>query len=141
MHLRSKLIISLAFLFLSSNSVASKRPDLYESGKSAFDEGDHVTALKNLYAFYVLNEATLSDHTEFKQLLEEKIKHCEAYLNGLHGWISGPGGVPIPAGVVPIFRGRAYEIEGIKGKLDQILHRLNEPDFTAAPAGSGPGNR
>ena len=80
LHFRCLALVSL--LCLSGSAYASERGDLYTIGREAYAEKKYVTALKNLYAFYVLNEDTLQEpeHQEFKNRLEVSIRQCEAIL-------------------------------------------------------------
>lgn len=82
---RSKGLANTAFavicvLTVSQNSYAAEREDLYQAARAAYDEKDCVTALKNFYAFYVLNEASLSEHVELKQRIESRMANCESVL-------------------------------------------------------------
>ena len=69
MTLRSRCLVFSLVLCLSGPTFASTRPDLYQTGKEAYEQGKYVTALKNLYAFYILNADDLQNHQEFKEAL------------------------------------------------------------------------
>jgi len=68
-------------LGLSFNITAAERSDLYESGKLAYDSKNYVVALKNLYAFYVINIDDIEDNPLFKKSIEEKLAECEVKLS------------------------------------------------------------
>ena len=82
MTFRSSFLGFLILLCLSGSALASERSELYDLGKQAYDQGNYVTALKNLSAFYVLNEEDLAreELQEFKKTLEVAIKRCELVL-------------------------------------------------------------
>ena len=73
---------------------AAVRDDLYAAGKAAYEAGSYGTALKNLYAFYVLNQAAINSNEEFKDSLTERIKISESKIQiALHTTaIKGPDG-------------------------------------------------
>ena len=140
MTLRSKLIICLTFLCLSSIGVASKRLDLYRLGNTAYKEGNYVTALKNLYAYYVLNEERLPGNPVFKQKLEAAIKRCEDSLNWSHGSVLRLLVDASSGGGVPGFRAQGQVVdEGINTKLDEIIRSLNPSAPSDPTAGSRAG--
>ena len=83
MNLTSRFVVCFIVLCLSGPSAASERPDLYKLGKQAYDKGNYVTALKNLYAFYVLNDEELAERQDLKDSLEAAIEQCETLLGVL----------------------------------------------------------
>ena len=83
MTFRFRVVFCSLFLCIASSISGSERSDLYERGKEAYAQGKYVTALKNLYAFYVLNEKALADFPQLKQLLEDAIGKCETTLGVL----------------------------------------------------------
>ena len=101
MTLRSKLGTCLILLCMSGVFVVgAERPELYRRGNDAYEQGNYVVALKELYAFYVLNEELMSEHEEFKKDLEARIARCEQYLTGgstiIIRSLRGEGVVDIP---------------------------------------------
>jgi hypothetical protein len=74
-------IIFILFLYaFSTLSVAANRNDLYKIGLKAYKDKNYVVSLKNLYAFYVLNETEINNKPEFKKMLNERISTSEAIL-------------------------------------------------------------
>ena len=122
MSFHSKFVVCLILLFLSGSATASKRPDLYKLGKDAYDQGKYVTALKNLYAFYVLNEDELAGHPDVKKSLTAAIDKCETTLGVLFKTNAN-----VAEGEVYILNKR-----GIKGKAMEI------GDLVEAPSGRPP---
>ena len=83
MHYRISFLFSiiiLAILIINSTAISAEREDIYHSGKKAFESKNYVVALKNLYAFYIINELSLEKHKEFKNNILEKIATCESML-------------------------------------------------------------
>lgn len=76
----SLLTITLWLCFLSGSIQAGNRDDLYEAGNDAYESKDYVMALKNLYAFYVLNESDIDANPDFKKKLVDRIANAEAIL-------------------------------------------------------------
>jgi len=70
----------LLMLFFTSFVLGGNRDDLYELGRKAYSEKDHVTALKNLYAFYILNENSINNNKDFKSKIDEMIKTSDSLL-------------------------------------------------------------
>lgn len=73
------VVLLISFVF-SSQLTAAEREDLYQSGKSAYESQNYVTAIKNLYAFYVLNIDFFDKDPTFKDSIEKKIAECETIL-------------------------------------------------------------
>lgn len=86
MRVRNYLRISLSSALLlmlfgfSLNATAAEREDLYDLGRSAYESQDYVSAIKNLYAFYVVNLDSINDNPSFKKSIERKIAECETKL-------------------------------------------------------------
>lgn len=78
--LSSMLAIAVWLSFCSGCIQAGNRDDLYELGKEAYESGDYVAAIKNLYAFYVLNEEEIDNNPDFKKKLAERIAYSETIL-------------------------------------------------------------
>jgi hypothetical protein len=72
----------LFFLLLNTSfyAEAAERDDLYDLGRSAYEADDYVLALKNLYAFYVLNAESVGDNPSFQESIEAAIADCEVKL-------------------------------------------------------------
>ncbi|WP_157890298.1 hypothetical protein [Marinobacterium aestuarii] len=80
-NLLSSLVMLSIWLCLSSAPVhAGQRDDLYAKGIDAYGSKNYVVALKNLYAFYVLNEAEIDARPDFKKQINERIVNSEAIL-------------------------------------------------------------
>lgn len=77
--LSSLIIISI--LSFPCAAISAERADLYKSGLEAYKSKNYVLALKNLYAFYVLNEIHLEKHLELKNKLMLTIEECESILS------------------------------------------------------------
>lgn len=75
-----KISLLALLIIFAINLFAAEREDLYQVGRIAYNQGDYVKALKNLYAFYVMNEDAINKNPEFKMTLENKILHCETIL-------------------------------------------------------------
>lgn len=81
MNFLKNFLFSAAVLFVSIQPLLSaERQDLYDHGNKAFESRDYVTALKNLYAFYVINENALEAHPELKEKIETRITEAEAII-------------------------------------------------------------
>lgn len=76
-----RLLAIAVWLSVCSGSIqAGNRDDLYELGKDAYESSDYVAALKNLYAFYILNEEKIDNNPDFKKKLADRIAYSEAIL-------------------------------------------------------------
>lgn len=79
-RLSSLLAIVIWLSFFSGSVQAGNRDDLYELGNYAYESGDYVEAVKNLYAFYILNEKEIENAPDFKKKLADRIAYAEAIL-------------------------------------------------------------
>ncbi len=105
--------------------IAAERDDLYESGSAAFKDKNYCVALKNLFAFYVLNEKYLNEHPDLKKTLEKKIAEAESVVSLLMATntnfiVTDEGVRIIPRKGDGGFFGNGKKIEDLflKGKLD-----------------------
>jgi len=78
-----KYLIFILFLVASSSSIGAERLDLYDLGKKAYENGNCTQAIMNLYAFIVINEENIvgANNQKVKADIENKINHCEVFLN------------------------------------------------------------
>lgn len=76
----TSFLLAIATLLLSNVSFAWNRDDLYKIGKEAYYKQDYVSALKNLYAYYVLNEVEINKHPDFKKRINDSISTSEAKI-------------------------------------------------------------
>lgn len=76
------IVLPLVFLLGMGPVMASaaEREDLYHEARAAYQQNDCVVALKNFYAFYVLNESSLAEHPELKKSIESHMANCEGVL-------------------------------------------------------------
>lgn len=70
----------LGLILLSLNAASAERVDLYDSGKDAYLDGDYVAALKNLHAFYVLNQDEIDRREGFKAEIINAVTYSEQAL-------------------------------------------------------------
>jgi len=79
-HLFFKALL-LAGILASGNSMA-ERNDIYTLGISALKTGNCVAAIKNLYAYYVVNQTELEaeENIDFTKRLLANIARCENIL-------------------------------------------------------------
>ena len=75
-----KVFVIITAFVLAGSAHSAEREDLLKSGKAAYNSQDYVTALKNLYAFFILNESDLSEYPEIKKSIVSKINKSEAVL-------------------------------------------------------------
>lgn len=76
-----KSLFAIVLLLVSATSIyAGNRDDLYTKGIKAYEENDYVSALKNLYAFYIINEKEIDAKPDFKKKLKERISKSESIL-------------------------------------------------------------
>lgn len=81
-----RLLIIFGLFLITIQIRAAEREDLYEKGYIAYEDSNYIEALKYFYSFYIVNEESLNDSTDFmrqkfkKQLLES-ISECEENLN------------------------------------------------------------
>lgn len=73
-------VLFLMVFGLSLDVTAAEREDLYALGKSAYESQDYVLAIKNLYAFYIVNLDSINENPSFKNSIESKISECETKL-------------------------------------------------------------
>ena len=105
---------------------SGERDDLYESGLKAYESDNYVLALKNLFAFYVLNQKNVDKNKDFKKKLLRRISKSESIIenslreNAIESWSSKDSRVlEKQSGVV--LRGTGKEIEDLlKMDLDTI---------------------
>jgi hypothetical protein len=69
----------------STPSISYDREDLYREGHEAYKNGDFVTALKDLFAFEILNEkhfqaGTSDELKKLRSALDQAVKRSESEL-------------------------------------------------------------
>ena len=79
LHLFSSIV--LAITFQTANINAAERIDLYNQGKTALASGNCISAIKNLYAFYILNQTDFEKDPDFTANYLAKIERCELALS------------------------------------------------------------
>ncbi|QTH72178.1 hypothetical protein [Pseudoalteromonas xiamenensis] len=81
-YLKNLLFSTSFFLVIlySQQIQAAEREDLYAEAKTAYEAQNYVVALKNFYAFYIVNQDAIYALPAFKESLEKKIAECEAKL-------------------------------------------------------------
>lgn len=78
---KSLICLSVAVgVTLSHDSIAADRSDLYDSGRRAYQNEDYVAALKNLHAFYAINQKQVDRDLEFKAEVLDAINYSENWL-------------------------------------------------------------
>ena len=119
----------LVLNFTPAILLAADRDDLYHLGRAQFKNNNCVDALKNLYAFYVINEEVLETQEKFKTTLTENIKNCETRLSLA---VASNDNLQIRDGVWTIengnidrgFRGTGMEIEDFLKKHPEGLEKM-----------------
>ena len=61
-------------------AMSAEREELYRLGVTADKNKDCIHTIKYLYAFYIINEKSLGDHSKLKISLEQKISRCSSQL-------------------------------------------------------------
>lgn len=132
----SSLLLGLLLLaFAAGSSQAGKRDDLYKEGNKAFESKDHVTALKKLYAFYVLNQEEIESNPEFKRKIEERISYSESLLtisfssNPSVQW-TGRSFRVLTEGDGTVFTGTGKEIQDLLNSKTIDLDAIKSPAAT-----------
>ena len=100
-HIFLILFVLITFAFTEAQEVVGKaeipgeRDDLYKKGSEAYKEKDYLTALKNLYAFLVINDEKLkTEYPDHRKRIEKAIEVCEYELRKsllVASYISGFG--------------------------------------------------
>jgi len=79
-HLFSLFVTALSLFLPSYPTYAGERDDLYQNGLKAYESKDYVVALKDLYAFYVLNKTKIDDDPDFSKKILGRISTSESIL-------------------------------------------------------------
>lgn len=83
------------------------REDLYYRGRTAYYEFRFVAALKDLYAFYILNEERLKEHRDLEASVTRAIGRSEGVLKQS---LQPVFDRPVEQHRITFFQGHAYEI-------------------------------
>lgn len=79
-HLFSLFITALSLFLPFYPTYAGERDDLYQNGLKAYESKDYVVALKDLYAFYVLNKTKIDADPDFMKKILGRISTSESNL-------------------------------------------------------------
>jgi len=129
-RLSNLLLVTLIICITQNIAHAGIRDDLYETGIEAYDSKNYVIALKNLYAFYVLNESAIDQNPDFKRNLLSRIETSETILKVSYAAspteLPASGGIRIRTNQIDrSMTGTASEIESLLKNQTMFLESIN----------------
>lgn len=72
--------LALLIIIGQTYGMAGIRDDLYENGKKSYKSADYGAALRDLYAYYILNQEAIDAMPDFQAALKEHIQICETKI-------------------------------------------------------------